>query len=85
MEVSKGRRNYHMRGNPEGDSIVKKQSYKVAGPEAEYDVTVDYGVSPVKRRKQHGYLFVNSCYYLEMLLGITALVQGLFPKIRKRP
>ncbi|XP_060575249.1 pumilio homolog 3-like [Ruditapes philippinarum] len=43
------------RGNPEGDSIIKKQRYKVGGPQADYDTTADYGMSPVKRRKQHGY------------------------------
>lgn len=44
-----------VRGNPEGDSIVKKQKYKVGGPQrGDFDITADYGVSPVKRRKQHG-------------------------------
>lgn len=58
MEVSKRQRpkHTHTRGNPEGDSIVKKQKYKVSGPHGtDYDVdATDFGASPVKRRKQHG-------------------------------
>lgn len=61
MEVSRKHRrsNYShqtARGNPEGDSIIKKHKYKVGGPQADYDTTADYGMSPVKRRKQHGYV-----------------------------
>ncbi|KAL4236270.1 hypothetical protein ACF0H5_004657 [Mactra antiquata] len=57
MEVSRrnNRRSYqhNVRGNPEGDSIIRKQKYQVSDAGREYDDTADYGMSPVKKRKQH--------------------------------
>ncbi|XP_052775179.1 pumilio homolog 3-like [Mya arenaria] len=58
MEVSRKQRHrpsFHsgIRGNPEGDSIVQKKKYAVNGPNS--DMAADYGISPVKRRKQQGY------------------------------
>lgn len=62
MEVSKrhhrrsNQSHQAVRGNPEGDSIIKKQKYKVGGIQGgDYDITADDGLSPVKRRKQHGH------------------------------
>ena len=47
-------RQSHARGNPEGDSIIKKS--KVPGQQTQGYFTdgTDFGASPVKRRKQHG-------------------------------
>ena len=49
-------RQSHARGNPEGDSIIKKSKYKVPGQQTQGYFTdgTDFGASPVKRRKQHG-------------------------------